>query len=240
MIHYAAPDARPAGFALALEQVVLERASESAFWLWRDEPAVVLGRHQDAAAEADLAEAARRGVPVFRRKTGGGAVFHDLGTVQFSFVVPAATPVRRVLASFVALLGASAFATDRNDVLAPDGRKIAGTAQMLSGSRRLFHGTLLWDADLGALARLLTPPEAKLRRHGVPSVRSRVANLRDLLGSPLFTDEFFARLRLRASRSWAGPLRPVPAPWLAEAESISRTPPFLPIPSNLHPPLFKP
>ena len=93
MVHYAAP-AAPTGFNLALEQVVLRRAPESAFWLWRGAPAVVLGRHQDASAEVDLAEAAHRGVPVLRRRTGGGAVCHDRGVLCFSFVLPAAEPER--------------------------------------------------------------------------------------------------------------------------------------------------
>lgn len=229
MVHYANDDARP-GFNLALERVLLRRAPEPAFWLWRNAPSVIVGRHQDAAAEVDLAEAARRGVPVHRRASGGGAVYHDRGVVEFSFVLPAAEPVSRALERIVALLRAPAASTDRNDVLC-GGRKIAGTAQYLCGSRRLFHGCLLYDADLAALARLLTPPETKLRRHGVASVRARVANLRNLLfrqpAPP--PGSFFADLRLRASRSFAGPLHPVPAPWLAEAEFLARTPPFLPL-----------
>lgn len=227
MIHYRNDDTRP-GFNLALEQVLLRRASESAFWLWRNAPAVIVGRHQDAAAEVDLAEAARRGVAVFRRRSGGGAVYHDEGTVNFSFVLSPATSVGEALARFVSLLEVPGAVTERNDVLV-EGWKIAGTAQFLAGGRRLFHGCLLWDTDLGVLADVLTPPPGKLRRHGIPSVRARVANLRDILGSMLSADAFLAALRLRASSAFAGPSHAVPSSCLAEAESLAATPPFLPI-----------
>lgn len=227
MRHYLQDDTRP-GFNLALEQVLLRRSPVPAFWLWRNTPAVIVGRHQAPASEADLAEAVRRRVPVLRRLTGGGAVYHDTGTILFSFLLPAAVPVRRALADFGALLRTPGLVMERNDILAPDGRKIAGTAQLISASRRLLHGCLLWDTDLEVLARLLTPPPAKLHRHGIPSVRARVANLRPLLASPLSADTFFHILRLRASLAFAAPPTPIPSLWLAEAESLAATLPFRP------------
>lgn len=233
MVHYAHDDPR-IGFNLALERVLLRRAPAPSFRLWRGTPCIVVGRHQDAAAEVDLAEAARRGVPVLRRATGGGTVYHDRGVVCFSFVLPASFPAATALRRLVALLGAPGTETERNDVLA-GGRKFLGTAQLLADDRRLFHGCALYDADLATLARLLTPPAAKLRRHGVPSVRARVANLRPLLfrqpAPP--AGAFFEDLRLRASLGFAGPVRPIPDAWLAEAESLAQTPPFQPLTSNL-------
>jgi lipoate-protein ligase A len=224
MVHYANDDRRPS-FNLALEHVILARANAPAFLLWRNAPAVILGRNQDPAAEVDWTEARRLGVPVFRRRSGGGAVYHDLGTVNFSFILPASFPAAEALERMVGILGLPAAATERNDVLA-DGRKIAGTAQYLSGARRLFHGCLLYDTDLARLARLLRPHPGKLRRHGVASVRARVANLRDLLGMTLSPAEFFAELRARAARAFAGPPSEVPLPWREEAEKLAATPPF--------------
>ena len=225
MHHFLQDDNRPA-FNLALEQVLLRRAPLPAFWLWRNAPVLVVGRNQDPAAEVDFAEAARRAIPVHRRLSGGGTVYHDFGTIEFSFVLPLAAPVNPALQAFAALLGLPAVASDRNDLLAPDGRKFAGTAQQLRPNRRLFHGCLLWDTDLNALSALLTPSPAKLRRHGVSSVRSRVVNLRAVLRSPLPPDAFFAALRRRAALAFKSPPRPIPPPWLAEAQALSTTPPF--------------
>ena len=227
MTQYANDDLRP-GFNLALEQVVLRRAPGSSFWVWRNAPTVVVGRHQDIAAEVDLEEAARHGVAVHRRMTGGGAVYHDSGTIEFTFILPSPDSVRHALGAFIAILRAPTLTTEHNDILAAGGRKIAGTAQLIVNSRCLFHGCLLWDSDLDTLSRLLTPPPSKLRRHGVPSVRARVANLRDILGSPLSTDECLATLRRRAAAEFAGNIKPIPDSWLAEAESLSRTEPFQP------------
>jgi lipoate-protein ligase A len=224
MVHYANGDLRPA-FNLALEQVLLAHAPGPAFLLWRNAPAVILGRNQNPAAEVDWTEARRLGVPVFRRRSGGGAVYHDLGTVNFSFILPARFPVAEALERMVGILGLPAAVTERNDVLA-EGRKIAGTAQYHSGAWRLFHGCLLYDTDLARLARLLRPHPGKLRRHGVASVRARVANLRDILGTTLSSAEFFAELRARAAKAFAGPPSEVPLPWREEAEKLAETPPF--------------
>jgi lipoate-protein ligase A len=220
MIHYASSDTR-AGFNLALEQVVMRRTSEPAFWLWRNSRAIIVGRNQNAAAEVDMAEAVRRSVPVYRRASGGGAVYHDLGVCNFTFVLPEAAPVASLLSEFTSLMQFDGLAIERNDVLAC-GRKIIGTAQQLCCGRRLFHGCLLYDADLALLERLLTPPQDKLHRHGVESVRSRVANLRTLLPAPApSAGEFLAALRLRAACSFAGPASPFPPELLAAAEELS-------------------
>ena len=225
MIHYANNDTRP-GFNLALEQVVMRRTAEPAFWLWRNSRSVIIGRNQDVAAEVDLAAARRCAVPVYRRTSGGGAVYHDLGVCNFTFVLPEDASVAHALSGFVALLECTDLTTSHNDVLA-GGSKIAGTAQQISDGRRLFHGCLLYDADLAMLARLLTPSQKKLRRHGVASVRSRVENLRALLPTPApAADVFFSELRRRSSLSFAGPVVPGPDEFRAAAERLSRTPVF--------------
>jgi len=204
----------------------MRRAAEPSFWLWRNSRSVIIGHNQDVSAEVDEAESARRCVPVYRRASGGGAVYHDLGVCNFTFVLTEEEPVASALSEFVALLGFGDLVTEHNDVLAR-GHKIAGTAQQITSGRRLFHGCLLYDADLGMMERLLSPSPAKLSRHGVTSVRSRVANLRELLSAPAPTaDEFFAALRLRAALSFAGSAEPFPSELLVEAETLSMTPEF--------------
>ena len=204
----------------------MRRTAESSFWLWRNSRSVIIGHNQDVAAEVDQAEAARCRVPVYRRASGGGAVYHDLGVCNFTFVLPVEASVAGALSEVVALLEVGDLVTEHNDVLAC-GCKIAGTAQQITSGRRLFHGCLLYDADLDMMERLLSPSPAKLSRHGVTSVRSRVANLRELLPAPAPTaDEFFAALRLRAALSFAGSAEPFPDELLAEAETLSMTPEF--------------
>ncbi|MBD5557795.1 MAG: lipoate--protein ligase [Desulfovibrio sp.] len=172
---------------LATEEVLfrtLAPGHPGLFLLWRNEPAVIVGRHQCVADEVDLATAGREGIPVIRRITGGGAVFHDAGTLCFSWIVndtgmgPAFAPLLGQVARALADVGVDARLTGRNDLEA-GGMKISGSAQFRSGGRLLVHGTLLVQTDLERMGRLLTPGAAKRRAHGVASVRGRVGNAAD-------------------------------------------------------------
>ena len=175
---------------LATEEVLfrtLPPGHPGIFLLWRNEPALIVGRHQRVADEVDLARATDERIPVVRRITGGGAVFHDAGTLCFSLVSHEERGGRgpafgRLLPPIVAALadvGVTARLTGRNDLEA-GGRKISGSAQFRSGGRLLCHGTLLVRTDLERMGRLLTPGAAKRRAHGVASVRARVGNVADL------------------------------------------------------------
>lgn len=166
-------------FNLSAEEYFLCEKDEDFFLLWQNEPCIVIGRNQNAADEINRGYVRARSLPVVRRITGGGAVYHDRGNLNFSFIingeadrVELCRPVIDVLRS----IGVEAEISGRNDITV-DGRKVSGTAMCSRGGRSLFHGTLLISADLEAMSEALKPDENKLMGHGVKSVRSRVANL---------------------------------------------------------------
>jgi len=185
-------------FNLAVEEYLLRTEDDDVFMLWQNKNTVVIGRNQNAWAEIDLPYAQAHGVQVVRRLSGGGAVYHDLGNVNFTFITaaksgqqvdfsPFTAPIIRALAE----LGVDAALDGRNDILA-GGAKISGNAQCTyrrpdGTARLLHHGTLLLSSDLTRLTSLLRPRPEKLRARGIRSVRSRVTNLTDLPGFPPLT-----------------------------------------------------
>ena len=131
----------------------------------------------------------KNAVKVVRRKSGGGCVYSDKGNIMISCVSrrgEAADVFDRYLTSLTECLrslGLKAEKSGRNDVLV-EGRKISGNAFQQLPSRSIVHGTLLYDTDLSALEKAIRPPVEKLERHGIASVRQRVANLREYLCGP--------------------------------------------------------
>lgn len=166
-------------FNLSAEEYFLCEKDEDFFLLWQNEPCVVIGKNQVAADEINPDYISARSLPVVRRMTGGGAVYHDAGNLNFSFIQnsePNRAKLCRPVIEVLRSLGVEAELSGRNDILV-GGRKISGTAMCSHGGRSLFHGTLLISADLEAISEALKPDETKLIVHGVKSVRSRVANL---------------------------------------------------------------
>jgi len=188
-------------FNLAAEQYLLERRDTApVFMLWRNSPAVIIGKNQNAYAELNEAFIRENDIKVVRRLTGGGAVFHDYGNVNYTFISPKQGANALDFARFCApiiealcTLGAKAVLSGRNDIEI-DGRKVSGNAQTVCGDRILHHGTLLWSADLSKLAGALKVDPEKIASKGIKSVRSRVANIRDLIGSEMDTLEFISFL----------------------------------------------
>ncbi|MDO5484315.1 MAG: lipoate--protein ligase [Desulfovibrionaceae bacterium] len=175
---------------LALEEHLLlnlPAGHPGLFLLWQNSPSVIVGRHQCTAEEVNSDFIRQEALPVVRRMTGGGAVYHDLGNLNFSFIshAPHGTwrpdfarylePVCRALRD----VGVMAVISGRNDLEA-DGRKISGSGQRLWRGRVLHHGTLLVQADIARMGRALSPDMAKIRSKGVASVRARVGNLADI------------------------------------------------------------
>ncbi|MBQ6353099.1 MAG: lipoate--protein ligase [Lentisphaeria bacterium] len=179
------PSTDPA-FNLALEELLAAEYPHEFLMLWRNAPSIIVGRNQNTLAEIDADAVRALGIPVVRRTTGGGTVYHDLGNLNYtiakngrltgseSFAVCA-----QVVVAALGRLGAAAEFSGRNDIVI-DGRKISGSAKRVLAERTLFHGTMLFDADLSVLEKVLRPDEAKIRAKGIRSVRSRVMNLREL------------------------------------------------------------
>lgn len=166
-------------FNLSAEEYLLREKSEDFFLIWKNEPCIVIGKNQVAADEISPDYVSARSLPVVRRMTGGGAVYHDAGNLNFSFIQngePNRAKLCRPVIEVLRSLGVEAELSGRNDITV-DGRKVSGTAMCSHGGRSLFHGTLLINSDLEAMSEALRPDENKLMGHGVKSVRSRVANL---------------------------------------------------------------
>ncbi len=194
---------------LAADEYFLENLEPDDFllYLYVNQRAVIIGRNQNPWRECDTAAMAREGVQLVRRCTGGGAVYHDGGNLNFSFITGAAhydtDRQNEIILEAVRSLGISAEKTGRND-LAADGRKFSGQAFCSRGAMRQHHGTLLVSAELGAMAGYLTVSAEKLRAKGVTSVKSRVVNLSELC--PGLTVPQMAQALRTACEAAVGPL----------------------------------
>lgn len=175
-------------FNLAYEEYVLKNRRDGDYLLlWQNSPAVVVGRHQNTVEEVDLVAAEQYGIQVVRRETGGGAVYHDLGNLNFSFITAAGDPGSMAMEPFTApvikaleKIGIHAGLSGRND-LTVKGRKVSGNAQTIDHGRILHHGTLLFEADLELAQLVLRVRGEKFLSKSAKSVRSRIGNLKDYL-----------------------------------------------------------
>lgn len=170
---------------LALEEYLTKTAGPGAMilFLWQNRRTVVIGRNQNCFAECDTEALKEDGGFLARRLSGGGAVFHDTGNLNFSFCVrrPDYDVERQteVILRAVNMLGINAKRTGRNDITADD-RKFSGHAYFKTGECCCHHGTLLIDADSRLMVKYLRPDSEKLKSKGVASVRSRICNLKEL------------------------------------------------------------
>ena len=210
---------------LAIEQHLLETVLGGCclLYLWRNERTVVIGRNQNAWAECRTTLLSEEGGRLARRLSGGGAVYHDLGNLNFTFLLCEEdydlTRQLSVIRRACSLCGIETEISGRNDLLA-SGRKFSGNAFCHHEGRAYHHGTLLVDVDADAMGRYLSPSKAKLEAKGVESVRSRVVNLREL--NPAITvDVLKAAMRQAFSEVYNLPVSAPPVPDEARIEELT-------------------
>ena len=148
-------------FHLAAEEYLLKQGNEDVFMLWQDTPSVVIGKHQRLQAEVDREWVERKRIHIARRFSGGGAVYHDLGNVNLTFIetvsrLPDFSLYLHRILDFLKLMGIMAKGDDRLGIYL-NGLKISGSAQYVHKNRVLYHCTLLYDTDLTILNKVLNP-----------------------------------------------------------------------------------
>lgn len=158
------------------------KPGEISFFLWQNQHTVVIGRNQNPYKECDLAAIERDGVTLIRRLSGGGAVFHDLGNLNFSFCAHdkdySLEKNLQVIIGALQAFGLPAVFSGRNDILL-DEKKFSGNAFSRIKANNCHHGTIMLDVDMTMLANYLKVPPLKMQSKGIQSVRSRVTNLID-------------------------------------------------------------
>ena len=173
---------------LALEEYLLRHVEqiEPLLLFYVNEPSVIIGRNQNTLEEIDPDYVAAHGIHVVRRLSGGGAVYHDLGNLNFSFVTNGKDDLHNFakftepVVDCLRSMGVAAELRGRSDIFV-EGRKISGNAQYATARRMFSHGTLLFDTDLGEMLRAINPRRVAIESKAVHSVRSVVANIRELL-----------------------------------------------------------
>lgn len=209
-------DSRDPYFNLAVEEYLFLYETDDVFMLWQNENTVVVGKNQNAYAEIKMDVVRERGIKISRRITGGGAVYHDLGNVNYSFISTRregsdidfeyfTAPIIEALAS----MGIKAELSGRNDLLT-EGRKFSGNAQHTKGDRTLHHGTLLWRTDLSVLSEVLSVDRSKIESKAIASVRSRVVNLSELVEYDITVERFIEILSEFVIRKYSPQIIDVP------------------------------
>lgn len=189
-------------FNLALDEYALRYIDEKEdyFFLWQNHPSIIIGKNQTTLNEINPSFVKEKNITVARRVSGGGAVYHDFGNLNFTFIMNVKNPgevnYRKFVAPVVAALnqmGVKAEASGRNDILV-DGLKISGNAQRYASGKLMHHGTIMYDVNIENLVAALNVDPSKIISKGVASVRSRVTNIKEHLPSNITLEEFWGNL----------------------------------------------
>ena len=194
------PSPMPLPFYLAMEEHVARRVyqGEECFFMWQVNPTVIFGRNQAIDSEVNIDYCKAHGIQFYRRKSGGGCVYADMGNVMLSYITGQESVgdcfarYMGLLTSALRAIGIPAQRNDHNDIML-QGQKISGNAILHLPDRVIAHGTLLYDTDMDHMTHAITPSRQKLQRNGVKSVRQRITLLKDY--TPLKLEEMKARLR---------------------------------------------
>lgn len=202
-------------FNIAAEEYILKAFDDDVFMLWQNQPSIIVGKHQNTLAEINYEFVKENRIPVVRRISGGGTVFHDLGNLNFTFISKGEkgklVDFRRFtdpIVEMLNLMGIPAKFEGKND-LRVNGLKISGNAEHVFKNRVLHHGTLLFSSDLSYLNRAIKVKEGKFNDRAVKSNRSKVANIIDFPGHPVSIEEFkeniidFVKRKYKETKSYS-------------------------------------
>ncbi len=179
--------ARKLPFYLAEEEYLARKYPDrDFFFMWQVEPTVIVGRHQLIDKEVNVEYCKEKGIEIYRRKSGGGAVVADMNNIMFSYITTSdnvsttySDYTSRIVKSLRSL-GLDASDNSRNDILI-GGRKVSGNSFYHIPGRSIVHGTMLYDFDIERMANTLSPSKDKLASHGVTSTKSRVISIKSCL-----------------------------------------------------------
>ncbi len=197
MIYLESPSTDPE-FNLALEQFVFDEMdhSQEYFMLWQNDNAIIVGKNQNTIEEINQKYVEEHKIKVVRRLSGGGAVYHDLGNLNFTFIVNGEDASNMDLHAFchpiaqaLNQLGVPAEVNGRNDITI-EGRKFSGNSQYIRNKRIMHHGTMMFDSDLSVVSACLNVSRDKIESKGVKSVRSRVTNIREYLNQDITLKQY--------------------------------------------------
>jgi lipoate-protein ligase A len=187
-------------FNIAAEEYVLKHFSEDVFMLWQNEPSVIIGKHQNTLAEINHQYVEQNRIPIIRRISGGGAVFHDLGNLNFTFIKTIhgedLVDFKRFIDPIIAVLkelGIDARQEGHNDIRI-NGLKCSGNAEHVFKNRVLHHGTILFSSDLETLGTALHSEEDRFTGRAVKSRRSPVTNIISHLPVKITLNEFIEKV----------------------------------------------
>ena len=186
-------------YNLAAEEYLVKNSNDEIFMLWRNDNTIVIGKNQNTLSEINYDYVKANNINVVRRMSGGGAVFHDIGNINFTFILNSEgdfsnyEKFTRPIIAFLKSLGVNASLSGRNDLVIGD-KKISGNAQYMYKNRILHHGTLLYSAESNKLANSLKVSEDKVKSKGIKSVKSRVTNIADHLAVSFSAQEFIEKL----------------------------------------------
>jgi len=201
MLYIESPSIDPA-FNLALEQYIFDSLDKSNiyFMLWQNDNAIIVGKNQNTIEGINSDYIKEHHIKVIRRLSGGGTVYHDLGNLNYTFVVDAEQPsvmdlkkFGHIVAQALNQIGILAVVSGRNDILI-NGRKFSGNAQYVKDGRIMHHGTLMFDSNLSVLSNALKVSQSKIVSKGVKSIKSSVTNIYKHLPIPMTLAEFKGHL----------------------------------------------
>lgn len=184
-------------FNIATDEFIFKHLKEDVFMLWQNDNAIIVGKHQNALAEINLDYVKKKNIHVVRRLSGGGAVYHDMGNLNFSFAHTGSDASKMVdfrkytqpIIDVLQSLGVNATFEGRNDLMI-DGKKFSGNAEHVVGKRILHHGTLLFSSEMRDVSGALKINPLKYKGRATKSVPKRVTNILDHLETPISLEAF--------------------------------------------------